>query len=367
MIKCIKELKKNILLITMILGIFHCSTPQQKAEEFAFENACPKYGFFTQEEIEKLISAGSNTSSAFYFLNELEEKVGLVKPDVAIKTKDGRVIHKNSTALYSANTINTKKDFESYQKDLKDICGNDVQAFAKTKYELIEDSKLEVEKIKQSTAWTKAFKDSAEFNLGEAGDQLKLAYFNSKDHDYLNKISYSSDPSEESKDRKNWVDIKRKKYIIISKDNSEKNSYFFTKDYNFNNKTYPIYFEQGVTFGRSGMISGDGLYIPRFLSEDISIPMTPELATSIKNGTIYDLDVIFTLKLVEKEYSYYYVNDSGLEIVLNEEKANLIRTADPYVYRSLSKRSGNGRIIELKPLYFIFSIPSENIIITNVK
>lgn len=351
----------------MIAVFSNCATPQQKAEEFAFENACPKYGFFTFEEVEKLISPTSKASSAFYVNNDREKVVTVNNSFVALKTKDGRVVHKNSLSLYSANNIDTKSKFDSYQNELKDICGNDTQSIAKTKFELIEASKQEVEKFKLSTTWSKASKESAEFDLDEAGTQLKLAYFNSKDHDYLNKISYSADPSEENKDRKNWAEIKKKKYIKISKDNTEKTSYFFTKDYNFNSKTYPIYFEQGVTFGRSGMISGDGLYIPRFLSDEIQIPITPELATKINNGTVYDLDVIFTPKIVETEQSYYYVNDKGFEIVLNEEKANLLRTADPYVFRSLSKRSGKGRTIQLKPLYYIFSIPNENILITNFK
>ncbi|MCC5813888.1 MAG: hypothetical protein JJT78_03970 [Leptospira sp.] len=355
-----------LIFLIYLLSFSFCSTPQQRAEKNAFDGACPKYGFFSEKEINELYGKRiGNTKSEFYFLNDDENRIE--KSYVAIKAHDGRIIHHPATSFYNARSIANKEGFEKFRKDFIEICGSKATPIAKTKYELVEAITREVEELKESTKWKKALESSAEFDLGEKGTIFKLAHFNEKDNDLLNFVGYLTDPAQENQDRKIWTAIKKKKNVYIQKDNSAKNSFFFSEDYDLNKKIYPIYFEQGTTFGRSGMIPGDGMYVPRLKSDLIQLKISPEIATKIGNGTKYNLEVIFSSSIEVSNYHYYAVNDNGLVIILNEEKAEQIRKADPFTFRSLSKVSGKGKTIKLKPIYYIFSIPEEEIVITNLK
>jgi len=368
-------LKLNFFLTTLIscLCFITCSSPQEKAEEHAFNDACPKYGFFTEVEIKKLIPTDPSAKSGFYSTkDDMPQKIEERFMRVAVRTYDNKIVHRDISALSQAfeikdSSLKSKVIYDNFKQDFLLVCGSEAKPIQKTKYELAEETIQAVSKLKESKEWKKAIVDSYEFDYGEKGDQFRLAYLNSKENDILNKINYSKDPNQESIDRKIWSEIKKKKYVYISKDISQKYTNFYSDNYNIDTNTKPIYYLENEWYGYTSILPDSGIKVPQIESDRIPIKISPDLATKIKNGTKYNLDVIFSSVIQMSDYSYNYVYDNGLNIVLDDEKANLIKKADPYLYSKFSKKTGKGKKINLKPIYYIFSVPDENVIITNIK
>lgn len=371
MIECNKKLKKNILFLTMMIGIIHCATPlaspEQKAEEFALNNVCPKYGFFTDEDVENLISS---RSSAFYLVNQPGVDIGITNSLVAIKTFDGKVKHVNTKSLVNAKYIRDKYSFSSYLLDLKTICGSDAKPIEKTNFEIkkekIDEFNSKIIEIKSLSKWVKEFKNSVEYDLEEKGKDLNFAYFNSKENDILNNWNYSSDPTIEIEDRKKWKKIRSFNNIYISRDSSVHELRNYTKrQYDTEKMVYLFSFKEDSQLGY-GVLHGitGGLYPINYESDDIIIPMSPEIADMLygKHAS-YDLEVIFSRYITYTPISYFAIEDIRGIMYLEEEKF----LKNKYLFNNSKKFDSRIKTIKLKPLYFIFSIPSENIIITNVK
>ncbi|WP_165784060.1 hypothetical protein [Leptospira levettii] len=227
----------------------------------------------------------------------------------------------------------------------------------------VEVSSTVLKNLKDSKVWTKAMSQAIEFVDSSELTEFDFAYWNSKENpNIFNSYQFTGNEFQFESNRKNWAELRKKKYLAIEIEDIN------LQEYDFKKKQLPIDYSQKQTFGKSFLLAESGLSLPMIKMDTLNLKLEPDLAEQVVNQREeWKLYLIGEIKVINSKETYFEAIDNGESLILNKSLAEKVFTADPSMRFKMKQKQAEVKTIQLKPVHYIFIKNDESNVITNLK